>query len=70
MMSSMLMDNNEGTHKIFFDDESDVLKFNPVEYFETDEKLLKNKTNRIKKSQLDKVKVILINSSFRPTRMK
>ncbi len=69
-MSSMLMDNNEGTHKIFFDDESDVLKFNPVEYFETDEKLLKNKTNRIKKSQLDKVKVILINSSFRPTRMK
>jgi hypothetical protein len=59
MISSMLMENNESTHKIFFDDEEDVLKFNPVDYFETDEKLLKNKTNRIKVSQLDKVKVIV-----------
>ncbi len=64
------MDNNEGTHKIFFDDESEVLKFDPVEYFETDEKLLKNKTNRIKKSQLDKVKVIYLNHSYRLMRMK
>jgi hypothetical protein len=52
------MDNNkESTHKIFLEDINEVEKFNPVEYFETDERLLGNKTNRLKKSQLDKIKV-------------
>jgi hypothetical protein len=47
----------DSTHKIFVDKVEDVIDFNPVDYFETDEKLLGNKTNRMKKSQLDKVKV-------------
>jgi hypothetical protein len=33
------------------------LNFNAAEYFETDEKLLNNKTNRLKKTQLEKVKL-------------
>lgn len=49
--------NNESTHKIFFEDVDECLKFNPAEYFETDEKLLNNKTNRLKKSQLEKIKL-------------
>jgi hypothetical protein len=51
------MDNNESTHKVFVDSMDDVMQFNPVEYFETNENLLGNKTNRIKKNQLDKIKV-------------
>jgi hypothetical protein len=50
--------NNESTHQIFFDNIKDCLNFNPIEYFETDEKLLNNKTNRMKRTQLEKVKLI------------
>jgi hypothetical protein len=60
----MLIENNESTHKIFFEKEDEVLNFNPVEYFETDQKLLKNKFNRIKTTQLDKVKVITTYSAL------
>ena len=49
--------NKESTHKIFVDSVDEVVNFNPVEYFETEENLLGNKTNRMKKSQLEKVKV-------------
>ena len=49
--------NNESTHTIFFEDVDDCLNFNAAEYFETDEKLLNNKTNRLKKTQLEKVKL-------------
>ena len=53
----LVSNNKESTHKIFVDNLEEVQKFDPVEYFETDEKLLGNKTNRMKKSQLDKIKV-------------
>jgi hypothetical protein len=49
--------NTESTHKIFFEDVDECLNFDAAEYFETDEKLLNNKTNRLKKSQLEKIKL-------------
>lgn len=52
--------NNESTHKLFFDKVEDLAQFNANEYFETDDTLLKNKTNRLKTSQLEKIKVRLL----------
>jgi U3 small nucleolar RNA-associated protein 11 len=44
-------------HKIFLDNEEELIKFRASEYFETDEKLLSNKTNRLKTSQLEKMNI-------------
>lgn len=46
---------NNSTHSIFFDKEDELTSFQPEEYFETEQTFLKNKTNRIKKSQLHKL---------------
>jgi len=47
---------NTSTHSIFFDKEEELVNFKPEEYFETEQTFLKNKTNRIKKSQMHKLK--------------
>jgi hypothetical protein len=79
MVDLELMDGCGGggsTHKIFIDNIDEMINFNPIDYFETDEKLLGNKTNRMKKSQLDKVKLtaseemIKKNSSLRKQQYK
>jgi len=49
--------NNESTHKIFFENVEECLNFDAAEYFETEKQLLKNKTNRLRKSQLEKIKL-------------
>jgi U3 small nucleolar RNA-associated protein 11 len=49
--------NNESTHQIFFESVGECLKFNAAEYFDTDVKLISNKTNRLRTSQLDKIKL-------------
>ncbi len=49
--------NNESTHKLFFDKPEDCVNFDAAEYFETDKRLLGNKTNRLKKRQLENVKL-------------
>ena len=56
----MLLENKESSHKIFLDTEDDLINFKANEFFETDEKLLKNKSNRIRISQFDKMKVFII----------
>lgn len=50
--------NNESTHKVFFDTPEECANFDAAEYFDTDPKLLGNKTNRMKLSQLEKAKLI------------
>jgi len=50
----------ESIHTIFVDNESEVANFNPSEYFETHEQLLKNTSNRLKHSQISEMKVIVI----------
>jgi hypothetical protein len=47
----------QSTHKLFFDNLEECSKFNAAEYFETDTRLLGNKTNRLKLNQLEKVKL-------------
>jgi len=46
---------NTSNHSIFFDKEEELANFQPEEYFETEQTFLKNKTNRIKTSQLHKL---------------
>jgi hypothetical protein len=48
---------SESTHKIFFENLDECTKFDAVEYFETDSTLLKNKRNRMRKSQLETLKL-------------
>jgi U3 small nucleolar RNA-associated protein 11 len=60
MMDLQLMDhggNSESTHQIFFDSVDECANFKAEKYFDTDKSLLKNKTNRIKTSQLEKIKL-------------
>ena len=40
---------------MYFDNEEDLTKFNPENYFESNEEFLKKKTNRIKNNQLHKL---------------
>ncbi len=49
--------NSGSTHQIFFDNEDDCANFEASEYFETEKQLLKNKTNRLRTSQLQKVRL-------------
>jgi hypothetical protein len=59
-MDLQLMDhggNSESTHQIFFDDAEECANFDAAKFFETDRKLLGNKTNRLKTSQLEKIKL-------------
>ena len=59
-MDLQLMDhggNSESTHQIFFDNAEDCADFDAAKYFDTDRKLLGNKTNRLKTSQLEKMKL-------------
>jgi U3 small nucleolar RNA-associated protein 11 len=48
-------ENNQSTHHIFFDSEEDFVNFDPAEHFDTNQKLLGNKTNRLRTSQLQKL---------------
>ena len=60
LMDLQLMDhggNSESTHQIFFDTTEECMKFEADKYFDTDRSLLKNKTNRLKTSQLEKIKL-------------
>lgn len=54
---SLVDHNTPSTHMIFLDNEEEVADFNPSEYFNTEETLLKNKTNRMTKEQLETIKV-------------
>jgi U3 small nucleolar RNA-associated protein 11 len=48
-------ENNQSTHQIFFDSEEDFVKFDAAEHFDTNQKLLGNKMNRLRTSQLQKL---------------
>jgi hypothetical protein len=59
-MDLQLMDhggNSESTHQIFFEDAEECANFDAAKFFETDRKLLGNKTNRLRTSQLEKIKL-------------
>ena len=54
--------NKSFNHTIFVDHEEDVTEFNPKTYFETDERLIENTSNRMKKDQLQNIRVILFDN--------
>lgn len=60
LLDLQLMDhggNSESTHQIFFNNPEECANFDAAKFFETDRKLLGNKTNRLRTTQLEKIKL-------------
>lgn len=52
-LESELLLKSSGKHTVFVDTEKQAVKFNPAEFFDTDEALVERRENRLRKSQLE-----------------
>ena len=50
----------ESVHTLFMDNEEEVANFKPAEYFDTNESLVKNTSNRLKNHQISEMKVKIL----------